>query len=605
MPKKRIGSRSGTRCSHCGREGGHSKSGRRNCTARYRFKTEWDRIVREALCWGTRSPLDPLDDGARGLVEGVQPKLFRADDDTQSEQAAAGEQVAADGPDAKREDALIALCELLEETGSSGEVEIVRDFTAATAQGIVEAVGWYGSADDAIERGTGFSTIYRKPRSTPSTVITDEDGHERELLPTLLSVMTAGSKIIINAQAVGELLAAVSANRAGLSALAFVAERTAKDAASRHARVLASSRSDPLNATAAALDVCLLSPVSVSVVEVDGRCGTRATPATGLQLYRRVPSSAQRPFAFAAPRRLAGRPATDVVIAAIGPLRLTGDERSPIRGDVYDVANFAYALSGPTLFAPEDGAEFFGGGNTALQRWFNACRIFDSLAVQWSNAELGAAPWVTLGRAEQRPDGTVILAAPDWFRERNQPSAWRLSGSLWRRRRLLDAARTAGGTAGFWSGIRRTLAGFEARLAWSPSAGKGRSGRIADYLRPANGRTVGPGMELTLPWDEVLMAAGDYVAQDARPQSTEGKRYRRRIDALVEAGYSVPADSGEAPGGDVIEIVRVTRGQSSTITRKGQPPSITIRASKAYVEAVARSQDPRRWTLLPAGQVFR
>ena len=47
---------------------------------------------------------------------------------------------------------------------------------------------------------------------------------------------------------------------------------------------------------------------------------------------------------------------------------------------------------------------------------------------------------------------------------------------------------------------------------------------------------------------------------DAPAQSTWGRRYRRRVDALIAAGYLVLANGGAAAAGDTIEIVRVHSG---------------------------------------------
>ena len=128
MRERRAGNQPSS-CPRCGRHHEH-RSGRLNCEARERFETEWEPITREAFRQRT--------------VDGIEPVFH--DDDSNAHW--------------KRDDARLALADLLDQmNGASGKVEVVSDLTKATAaEGIIEAVGWYGSVDDAIDRDTGFST---------------------------------------------------------------------------------------------------------------------------------------------------------------------------------------------------------------------------------------------------------------------------------------------------------------------------------------------------------------------------------------------------------------------------------------------------------------
>ena len=92
--------------------------------------------------------------------------------------------------------------------------------------------------------------------------------------------------------------------------------------------------------------------------------------------------------------------------------------------------------------------------------------------------------------------------------------------------------------------------------------------------------------------------AGEPVPADAEPKSVWGRRYRRRVEALTEAGpssYRVPARCGVAPAGDTVEIVRVVNGRGH-----GQVAGLWIRASARFCAAY---QDQVK-TRLPAARVF-
>ena len=84
--------------------------------------------------------------------------------------------------------------------------------------------------------------------------------------------------------------------------------------------------------------------------------------------------------------------------------------------------------------------------------------------------------------------------------------------------------------------LDRTMAGLEARLGWSPTAGRGNSGRIPDALRPV--RKGGHGPAVWVAWRDVLTLAGEHVTPGDDAKSAVGRRYRRRVTALIEADYS-------------------------------------------------------------------
>ena len=106
---------------------------------------------------------------------------------------------------------------------------------------------------------------------------------------------------------------------------------------------------------------------------------------------------------------------------------------------------------------------------------------------------------------------------------------------------------------------------------------------------------AGPGRTAFIPWRAVLSLAGEPVPADAEPQSTWGRRYRRRVDALSATGYRVPPGGGVAPAGDTVEIVRVASGGKN----RGAA-GLWIRASARLCAAYQDHVETR----LPAARVF-
>ena len=61
---------------------------------------------------------------------------------------------------------------------------------------------------------------------------------------------------------------------------------------------------------------------------------------------------------------------------------------------------------------------------------------------------------------------------------------------------------------------------------------------------------AGPGPEVWIGWRDAITLAGENVPADATGQGSEGRRYRRRVDALIEAGYTAGAGRARRRGGD-------------------------------------------------------
>ena len=307
---------------------------------------------------------------------------------------------------------------------------------------------------------------------------------------------------------------------------------------------------------------------------------------------------------FAGPRKLGGEVVADVVIRACCSMG-KWDHRKPLLGDVLRVASLAFGLTGYGPIPEDLGAVFVGGRDTDAnrKRWWAATRFLRSLDVT-INDQTGEF----VGLANVDPDGVggVHLGPPAWWRGKGYRNCWRLSGALWRPARIgyprrgADGQdkprRGAGGQDELYSGLARMLAGFESRLSYSPTAGRGKHGRVPDALRPV--RPGGPGHEVFVGWRDSITLAGEYVAPGADLKGTEGQRYRRRIKRLVDAGYLVPTSNAAAPAGDTVEIVKVQRGS------KGVAPGVRIRASARYCAATLLSQRRDEWTWLPAARVL-
>ena len=258
----------------------------------------------------------------------------------------------------------------------------------------------------------------------------------------------------------------------GLAALTLVVEALPRPLDTRHVITIADRRGRNHNRVPALMDLATLSPVEA--VMVDGEPMASGGPEA-LTKWRRVRPKAgeQRAFAFAGPRSLGGQAVGDVVIRTLASLPRM-DMRSPIVGDVARVAALAFGLTGYGPIPDHAGAVFVGGRDTLpnRQRWWRACEWLRHLTV---TIDERTGEWVGLANVDPDGAGGVHLGPPAWWRGRGDGQRWRLSGALWRPVRIGSAGRGAGGQDEHYAGLARMLAGFEARLCYSPTAGRGKA----------------------------------------------------------------------------------------------------------------------------------
>ena len=352
----------------------------------------------------------------------------------------------------------------------------------------------------------------------------------------------------------------------------------------------------PLVRAPGLLSLASFSPIvecEVEAVEVAGESfACVAHPSTLLKrVYRRVREPRQTELC-PGPRSLARELVGEVVLHTLATNKLIGDERNPIRGDVFRVALFTFAASGPIALTPSQGARFVGGADTSAnrRRWWVAIKALRGMTIRVDprTGEFRDLAVISIGG-----DGTTYLGPPVWWRGKH---SWRLTGRLFCPAVSESKGSRQGTSAGYWGGLNRLIAGIEAALAWSPTAGRGRDGRIPDNLRPAFG-DAGPGPMVFIPWWKVLELSGEHLPDNPDPKSAAGRRFNRRVCALEEAGYRWPPAAGEASAGDTIEIQRAFGG-------RGRRAGLYVRASARMVEAVKRSQDPNKWTGIPASRLL-
>ena len=381
-----------------------------------------------------------------------------------------------------------------------------------------------------------------------------------------------------------QLLGPVPVDADGLSARAWVAERMGQPVTRRHV-VTVTDRSERIRTVRqpAVVSLALLPPLEAVAVDGEPMVSTIAGGAVAKRRYRR--RTGVLPFP-SGPLTLGDVPVQDAIVEAVASLPLTGDERSPLRGDTLRMAAFGYAASGPLKMDYANAARLYGADTPANRiRVRNAAAVFDSLSITLDNGG-----WINLGIAKSDGD-RLYLARPPWWTGEGKMAAWRLTGELFRTGR---GRRGAGGAEVMDAALWRTLAGLESLLGWSPSAGRGRHGRLPDAVQPMR-RPGGPGPLRFVPWRGVLALAGEPVPPNAGPGSKWGRTYRRRVDALVKWGYRVPPRGGAAPAGDTVEIVEVLTGRGRSGVA-GLRVRATARLCAAYADQV--------YTRLPAARVL-
>lgn len=399
--------------------------------------------------------------------------------------------------------------------------------------------------------------------------------------------------VVTTTPALCDVLATVPVTAAGRSALAFLHARLPVELGTRHVITLTDrAEITRLNRTPAVADLATLSPVEA--VLVDGEPLASGGPEA-LTTWRRVrPKAGEQRSLFAGPRTLGGETVGDVVIRTLARLPRM-DLRSPLLGDVHRVAALAFGLTGYGPIPDSAGAVFVGGRDTQTnrQRWWTACEWLRTLTVT-INERTGE--WIGLANVDPNGRGGVHLGPPAWWTGEGRNGRWRLSGTLFRPVRIGGGGRGAGGQAEHYSGLARMLAGFEARLCYSTTAGRGKRGRVPDALRPT--RKGGPGLEVFVGWRDTLTLTGENVPDDATARSAraEHERYRQRVEALVAAGYKVGPNGEAAPAGDTVEIVQVQRGA------RNRPAGLWIRASARFCAAASGRQT---WERIPTGRLLR
>ena len=297
------------------------------------------------------------------------------------------------------------------------------------------------------------------------------------------------------------------------------------------------------------------------------------------------------------PATIDGVPAGDLLLVGLDQWELEEDKRTTLRHDLIQLGRAAYALTGRATIPEDVGARWLTGQEhateTAKRRWWDTLAAMRVLTVRVNPK---THRWIGMFNVDPRTSGAVWIGPPAWWTEsraESGPRSWRLSGGLWRSPLVGDTPEH-GITAGYWGTLARTVDGIEAALTWGPTAGRGKGGRLPDYLKPV--RKGGPGPDVFIPWRNVLRLAGER-APDDEASSALRVRYKRRIDAMRAAGLLVGGKA--APAGDTVEIVRVVDGRG-----KGRVSGIIVRATDRFVEAYRLGQDSKAWELLPSSRLF-
>ena len=342
----------------------------------------------------------------------------------------------------------------------------------------------------------------------------------------------------------------------------------------------------------------------LSIVKVDGEPFAGRMPLIPENKKRRAYRPKQEGTQgelLPGPRRLNRVPTGDMILASLDQWDLSADDRTTLRHDIIRLGRATYSLTGRATIPEDVGAKWLTGQThataAAKQRWWDTLEAMRYMTVR---VDPKTHRWLDLFDVRPQRDGSAWLGPASWWvesrKEDDGPRAWRLSGGLWRPAINGDAP-ARGTSSGFWGALARTVDGIEAGLAWGPTTGSGKGGRLADYLRPTHKGGAGP--EVFIPWRNVLRLAGE-AAPDGGLDSSGAmrQRYKRRIDALRKAGYVLPG-RGEAEAGDTIEIVRIVDGRGGR--REG---GIVVRASARFIEAYRLAQNSKAFELLPANRLF-
>ena len=337
----------------------------------------------------------------------------------------------------------------------------------------------------------------------------------------------------------------------------------------------------------------------LEIVQVDGEPFAGRQPLMPKEgrtkAYR--PAQPTQGELIAGPATIDGVPAGDLLLVGLDQWDLEEDKRTTLRHDIIQLGRAAYALTGRATIPEDVGARWLTGQEhateTAKRRWWDTLA-----AMRWLTVQVNPKThrWIGMFDVDPRTSGDVWIGPPAWWKEsraESGPRSWRLSGGLWRPPLVGDTP-AHGTTAGYWGTLARTVDGIEAALTWGPTAGRGQSGRLPDYLKPV--RKGGPGPDVFIPWRNVLRLAGER-APDDDASSYLRVRYKRRIDAMRAAGLLVGGQA--APAGDTVEIVRVVDGRG-----KGRSSGIIVRATDRFVEAYRLGQDSKAWELLPSSRLF-
>ena len=229
----------------------------------------------------------------------------------------------------------------------------------------------------------------------------------RDVTP-MFGTVRIGDQATVYWRECGEALSLFVARDDGLSALAMIVARSARPVPERHL-ITVTDRAESITLVRQPAVVTVATLSDLEAVAVDGEPFVTKGPDAGLlACYRARPRAAQRGLPFAGPRRMDGHLIGSPVVRALQSFPLTGDERSPIRGDTLRVAVVGYAATGPMLIDETTGALLFGANTAAnRKRFWEASRVYHHLELTDSKTgryvTLGHAPAngrvVSLGRA--------------------------------------------------------------------------------------------------------------------------------------------------------------------------------------------------------------